>query len=1232
MINLFDPKNNRGTMSAKVKFEPPPSRKFWSHGVDVEHPAYPHGLSLSAYADDTTDGPSANDAAHNHPGNVNIPLGSLGFGCMVKPTVMHVMKSVRSEQNSRLQLDKKRKIINIFFSYSTEPTKSNYWATSREFKAVIRISTIEKILEANDDEWQHLVVVLPHPPEYFRKCETISDTFQDNPQRWSADRTWYRATNIRVQDENPQTCPPVALHDDMENDSHINIGRWTTFRLSFDVRQHAGNNSPYKVIQSTLSEFNIFSHPNCEFDEGKAVSAWEYLDHPSTGGQQPSTLLGLRPIVHLESNVRYQLEVCISRGLLSEYTISFDFLRRLATLSPSDATRRLEYIADEKQRMIEPMDLFEIEDAEFYVSNARLPYFCAYVRRASITPTTILLSSPTVEMSNRVLRKYSHLQDRFLRVQFIGESEFGRIHAHNQQNDDIWKRVRRTLFQGVRIGSRVYEFLAFGSSQLRECGVYFFCPTDHVSCDDIRAWMGDFDHIKIVAKYAARLGQCFSTTREIRGTGKPQVKYIPDVERNGHCFTDGVGLISKFFAQAITQDMTLDVLSEPTAFQFRMGGSKGMLAVWPQIKWQEVHIRNSQEKFKSKSKGLEVVRCASRATATLNRQTITILESLGVPRSAFLKLLREQIKSFENAAQSSSAAVELLTKFVDANQNTLVLAELLKAGFKTAEEPFTANLLKLWISWSFKLLKEKARIHVTQSAFVLGCVDETGTLQGHFRETEGSVSKNVDRLPQIFLQLTDPDRYNQKTVVTGVCIVGRNPSLHPGDIRVVHAVDEPRLRHLTDVVVFPSTGDRPVPSMLSGGDLDGDDFFIIWDGDLIPREWNYPPMDYKGPNPQKLDRDVAVDDLRDFFVNYMKNDVLALIAVSHLAFADEFGPKSQLCLHLADQHSRAVDYPKTGEPADFDPKEQPRRWPHFMERKSTYHSKKALGAIYDEVAKHSTNFDPSWEHAFDKRITERFEIEEDTLEAAKVIKTQYDISVRRLLAQYEVKTEFELYTSWCMSRPRIGSDFKRQESLGHEYDAVKQRFRDQCYNMLDGNEPEQLDKFVAAMYKVTEEDVKAARKDEEELANNDLSNGISGGSEPVVPVMPLISFPWIFHWVMIRLAMGENYKPGKAVLAAARRIPAVNHKIQSLFGNFKSPRSRADVGAVVEKASLESKEGPMTKEDNPRGGNAIREVAENIAHIDDVTEGGPDSVESSNVSLAGEAAIDRLTALLGIVE
>ena len=63
--------------------------------------------------------------------------------------------------------------------------------------------------------------------------------------------------------------------------------------------------------------------------------------------------------------------------------------------------------------------------------------------------------------------------------------------------------------------------------------------------------------------------------------------------------------------------------------------------------------------------------------------------------------------------------------------------------------------------------------------------------------------------------------------------MSRNPCTHPGDIRVLEAVDIPQFRHLSNVVVFSSKGDRPQFNKMAGGDLDGDVYFVCWEKSII---------------------------------------------------------------------------------------------------------------------------------------------------------------------------------------------------------------------------------------------------------------------------------------------------------------------------------------------------------------------------------------------------------------
>ena len=466
--------------------------------------------------------------------------------------------------------------------------------------------------------------------------------------------------------------------------------------------------------------------------------------------------------------------------------------------------------------------------------------------------------------------------------------------------NEVFTRVKRTMVNGITVGNRRYEFLAFGNSQFREHGAYFFAPLGkHITTNHIRAWMGDFRDNKTVAKYAARLGQCFSTTRAVNCTTAEPIE-IDDVQRNGYTFSDGVGKISNMLARITASELGIVAPDPPSVFQFRLGGFKGVLAVSHDVVQRQIHVRYSQYKFHSNSVKLEIIRWSQMGVANLNRQLILVLSALGVTDDTFKGKLKSQLANLEEAMTDENVALGMLQKDIDPNQMTLSLAGMIIDGFQKTEEPFMTSLLHLWRAWSIKYLKEKARIVISDGALLLGCLDETATLRGHFNEADlnkaATMKDRIALLPEVFVQLSQGED-KKPQVITGPMLLARNPSLHPGDIRIVCGVDVPALRHLKDTVVLPQTGDRDIASMCSGGDLDGDDYMIMWDKDLLPLEWNHEPMDYTAPVAFELSRDITVDDLTSFFVTYMKNNNLPTIATAHLALADssEDGVKSQKC-------------------------------------------------------------------------------------------------------------------------------------------------------------------------------------------------------------------------------------------------------------------------------------------------------------------------------------------------
>ncbi len=207
-------------------------------------------------------------------------------------------------------------------------------------------------------------------------------------------------------------------------------------------------------------------------------------------------------------------------------------------------------------------------------------------------------------------------------------------------------------------------------------------------------------------------------------------------------------------------------------------------------------------------------------------------------------------------------------------------------------------------------------------------------------------------------------------------MIGRSPTIHPGDVRLVHAVVPPAkhpLWQLRNVVVFSkSPVGRPLQSMLSGGDLDGDLYTIYQDPHLYPKRIESPGR-YKNVPPRSLPKSCTHYDLADFFVDYIINDQVGLVSTFHLHISDrsELHSLDPDCIKLAQLHAKAVDYRKTGQAVHR--KEVPMppfnaKKPDFLAQRpagpNIYASPRALGQLYRAIPEQITDTpfstQPAW--------------------------------------------------------------------------------------------------------------------------------------------------------------------------------------------------------------------------------------------------------------------------------
>jgi RNA-dependent RNA polymerase len=258
-------------------------------------------------------------------------------------------------------------------------------------------------------------------------------------------------------------------------------------------------------------------------------------------------------------------------------------------------------------------------------------------------------------------------------------------------------------------------------------------------------------------------------------------------------------------------------------------------------------------KFPSDHRDLEVCSFAKPMPMYLNRQLITLFSTRGVSDASIYGLLETMLERFDRALQTNEDAIDMLHNHADIafnGKSTFSAAfsapwYMLHAGIDVYEDPFVRGMIGSLRRRLIRDLKQRARIHVPRGICLFGVMDETGLLQPGECFVQMS-AKHGCEWPAASAASGSTCCLLQQRVA-----VGRNPSLHPGDIRVLTARDVPQLRHLVDVVVFPSTGDRPHPNEMSGGDLDGDIYFVIWDQAFVNLS-DFRPMEYKPPSNRKV--------------------------------------------------------------------------------------------------------------------------------------------------------------------------------------------------------------------------------------------------------------------------------------------------------------------------------------------------------------------------------------------
>ena len=276
----------------------------------------------------------------------------------------------------------------------------------------------------------------------------------------------------------------------------------------------------------------------------------------------------------------------------------------------------------------------------------------------------------------------------------------------------------------------------------------------------------------------------------------------------------------------------------------------------------------------------------------LNREVINLLSYRGISNECILVYQLQNILWLISSLISNQSALSVLREKV---LHVLPWSEISHHP-ALSKEPFFRRLLHTTILNNLHQLVARAHIRVPKASYMFGIVDDYGVLE------EG----------QVFIQITNED--GSKTVLEGPIAITKNPCHHPGDLRVLQAVNNESLHHLYDVLVFPGQGSRPHASEISGSDLDGDEYTVIWDHKLVPTSPNASPYDYdSGPVPEPLDRIVTRNDRLKVILDICEQDNLGRLSNIHLILVDKFGIDSEEAIGLAAGLSQELDSVKSGQ-------------------------------------------------------------------------------------------------------------------------------------------------------------------------------------------------------------------------------------------------------------------------------------------------------------------------------
>lgn len=217
------------------------------------------------------------------------------------------------------------------------------------------------------------------------------------------------------------------------------------------------------------------------------------------------------------------------------------------------------------------------------------------------------------------------------------------------------------------------------------------------------------------------------------------------------------------------------------------------------LKGRAICLRPSMIKFEApESREIEIARAFDRpGNYYLNRPLIMILEGLGVPYEVFKHYQDKVVQDVNESTESLSRAASMLEAYGlgSSFRLTSVMLSLDRLGVDLEGDPFYRRFMEFSVFHVLRELKQRARIPIPDAWTLVGVADV------HKQLREGEIFACVRPI-------------NSSVVIylEGPTVISRSPTIHPGDVQVVHAIGRPppessfAKEPLANTVVFSTEG------------------------------------------------------------------------------------------------------------------------------------------------------------------------------------------------------------------------------------------------------------------------------------------------------------------------------------------------------------------------------------------------------------------------------------------